>query len=646
MNLSKNEFIGLNKLGDVVIPGDRELPRFSETELAKHYPRMISYMEQDDIKALKLVLGLFAFTPKFIINLILKISEKARGEGLIASNLRLINTGFKGVIFTLYYSNLEATGAKIHETIKWDSKLNWIPEGEDEMEQYTDQFEAKNHLLDAGEFKDAKQIMKNAVAAQGEVANLSIAERLELMSNLKQVIIDKRDWIIDRIQEDNGKSRSDALISEVFGVLDHLQWLEKNAKKALADESIKTPIALMGKKSKIYYEPLGTILVISPWNYPFYQAIVPITAAFVAGNSVIYKPSEFTPMKGLIEELFKMAGIKDEWAQIVYGTGTLGAELIDTRPDKIFFTGSVATGKKIMAQASQYLIPVELELGGKDPMVVFEDADIERSTSGCLWGALTCTGQSCTSVEQVFIHESIYPEFKEQLLRKVKKIRQGVDKNGESDIGIMTVDSQVKIVAAHLEDALSKGAKLLHGEEWDRQSRAIPPLVLENLTSDMLIVSEETFGPIIPLNSFSSEQDLINEINSSTFGLSASVWSADKVRCERVARAIKTGNVSINNVMLTEGNPALPFGGIKDSGIGRFKGVFGLRGFCNMKSILIDSNSNKCEVNWFPYTEKKYKSFDKMMVALFSGGILNFIKFALTGVGLESYSDKIAKKKD
>ena len=148
------------------------------------------------------------------------------------------------------------------------------------------------------------------------------------------------------------------------------------------------------------------------------------------------------------------------------------------------------------------------------------------------------------------------------------------------------------------------------------------------------------------LKPLKDEQDLIDEINQSKYGLSASVWSADKKRCERVARAIKTGNVSINNVMLTEGNPALPFGGVKDSGIGRYKGVFGLRGFSNLKSVIYDGNSSKCEVNWFPYTEKKYKSFDKMMVALFSGGVVNFLKFVLTGVGLESYSDKIAKKRD
>ena len=297
-----------------------------------------------------------------------------------------------------------------------------------------------------------------------------------------------------------------------------------------------------------------------------------------------------------------------------------------------------------MAQASQYLIPVELELGGKDPSIVFEDANLERAVRGVLWGALTCTGQSCTSVEQVYVHDSIYDKFKKMLLGEVSKIRQGTDSNGEGEIGRMTTHSQTKIVAEHLEDALDKGANLLFGESWDRETDLIPPLVLENMQKEMLMVQEETFGPIVPLRKFSSEQELIDELNESRFGLSASIWSADKQRCDRVSRALKTGNVSINNVMLTEGNHNLPFGGVKDSGIGRYKGVHGLRAFCHSKSVLIDGNSSKCEVNWFPYTEKKYKTFDKMMVSLFSGGIGNFVKFALTGVGLESYSDKIAKK--
>ncbi|MBD65700.1 MAG: aldehyde dehydrogenase [Halobacteriovoraceae bacterium] len=517
------------------------------------------------------------------------------------------------------------------------------------MEQYTDSY-AKNKVqnlvinADHSEVDIAGKVFKRARQNQVEVTQMSIEERLTFITRLKEVILERREWIIERIQKDNGKTKTDALVSEIFGVLDHLHWLEKNTKKALKDETVATPIALMGKKSKIYYDALGTILVISPWNYPFYQAIVPITAAFVAGNTVVYKPSEFTPLEGVLEELMELSGIKSEWVQVVYGTGKMGTALIDQRPDKIFFTGSVATGKKIMRQASEQLIPVELELGGKDPAIVFEDANIERAARGVVWGALTCTGQSCTSVEQVYVHESIYEKFKAVVLSEVQKIRLGEETDGEGELGLMTTEGQVQIVADHMQDATSKGASVLSGADWDGKSRAIPPLVFENLRDDMKITNEETFGPILPLMKFTSEQDLVDKLNQSEYGLSASIWSGDKNRCERVAHALHTGNVSINNVMLTEGNPNLPFGGVKNSGIGRYKGVHGLRGFTNMKSIIFDSNSSKCEVIWYPYTAKKYRSFDKMMVALFTGGIMNFIKFALTGIGLESYSDKIAKK--
>jgi len=220
-----------------------------------------------------------------------------------------------------------------------------------------------------------KEIEKAKLAAD-QLRQTSVRDRILKIKFLKKVILNRRESIIDRIQQDTGKSRSDALISEIFGVLDHLTYLEKSGEKILKDKKVSTPIALMGKKSRIFFEPMGVILIISPWNYPFYQAIVPITAALLAGNSIIYKPSEHTPLEGLLEELLLEATFQSDWVQVIYGDGTIGSSLIDQRPDKIFFTGSERTGIKIMEQASKNLIPVELELGGKDPMIVFEDANV------------------------------------------------------------------------------------------------------------------------------------------------------------------------------------------------------------------------------------------------------------------------------
>ncbi len=492
--------------------------------------------------------------------------------------------------------------------------------------------------------KQIEQITQCARSSEKSIRSLGVKERVRLVDGLREVILKKREKIIDRIQEATGKARLDALASEIFPLLDHLDFLKKQAACLLSPKKVPTPLAMMGKASQVCYEPLGTILVISPWNYPFYQALVPISTALVCGNAVLYKPSEFTPLTGLVEEILTEAGISLEWAQIVYGDGEVGRKLIDSRPDKIFFTGSVETGKKIMAHAAQYLIPVELELGGKDPMIVFEDANLERAVAGALWGAMTNTGQSCTSVENLFVHEKIYDAFRDRLVAKARELKLGVDQDGSADMGQMTTDAQVKVVAKHLEDAKAQGARILGQTNWDGKSRAIPPMIIEGLADEALACSQETFGPTLPIHKFRDEGEVIDRINRSQYGLSASVWGADKQRNLRVAQSLKTGNVSINNVMLTEGNHNLPFGGTKNSGFGRYKGRWGLESFSNIKAILIDANSSKIEANWYPYTAEKYRLFDLMTLNYFGRGLRSFIKFAFYGMQLESLAQKLWKQ--
>ncbi|MEW6055886.1 MAG: aldehyde dehydrogenase family protein [Bdellovibrionota bacterium] len=504
--------------------------------------------------------------------------------------------------------------------------------------------EVAGRTMSQSQQPDLRAVFQNARSQANAIRDLSVSDRIERISRLKKVILDRREQIIDQIQKETGKSRSDALMSEIFAVLEHLDYLEKSAVKVLSDRKAHTPIALMGKSSWVYFEPVGTVLVISPWNYPFYQAIVPCTSSFIAGNATLYKPSEYTPLKGLVESVLSAAEFGSGWIQVAYGDGAVASQLIEMRPDKIFFTGSVKTGKLIMAQAARQLIPVELELGGKDPMIVFDDANLERAAAGAAWGAMTNTGQSCTSVERLYVQKSAYEPFKKALLSEISKIKQSVDSDGDADIGHMTVDFQLKTIREHVEEARRDGAIQLTGQDWDGNSRAVPPIVLENVRPEMKVVRDETFGPVLPLIAFETEDQAIELANHSEYGLSASVWTADQTRAVRVARALQTGNVSINNVMLTEGNHALPFGGIKMSGFGRYKGEFGLYAFSNIKSILIDKNSSKIEANWYPYTKKKYQLFTTMMVGLFSGGLLQFLKFIVAGLKLESYSNKVGKK--
>ncbi len=640
---SQNQLRGFLKVGDIVLPGTDISPSFSKTGCVHHIDRMAKYLSEDDLGGLQLLFGVFRWTPKWIISLIMSAcGHNNRFPGFIGAGLRMIEIGVKGATLSPYYSNLtspEYTGKKVHDIIGWNPK---IVVKEDQVYQKPKKINLENPAPE-----DITAVYDVSRTVQQDIRDWGVKKRLEFITNLKAVILKNQEHILDRVQQDTGKSRFDAITAEIFGVLDFLDYLEKNAVKILSDRKVPTPFALMGKKSKVYFEPLGTALLISPWNYPFYQAIVPICQAFIVGNAVVFKPSKATPLKGLVEDLLGQAGFLPGWVQIVYGQGgVIGDALVDGRPDKIFMIGSGSVGKRIMSRAAEQLIPVELELGGKDPMIVFEDVNIDRAVAGAVWGAFTTTGQSCTSVERLFVHTDIYDEFKERLVKEALKLRLGTDTDGSADIGSVTTKSQLEEIARQVDDAKQKGASFLTGKDWDGKTAFVPPMVIEGVTKEMLVDQEENFGPLLPIYSFSSEQEAVELANDPEFGLSASVWADDLKKADRVTRQIYTGNVSINNVMLTEGNHALPFGGVQKSGFGRYKGEFGFYAFANIKSILVDKNSKKMEANWFPYTPKKYQLFSNLTKALYSPGVVaSYIKGAIHGLKLESYVGKLSKKK-
>ncbi len=331
--------------------------------------------------------------------------------------------------------------------------------------------------------------------------------------------------------------------------------------------------------------------------------------------------------------------------EVVYGGKEVGSACIEEKPDKIFFTGSEAAGKAIMRRAADDLIPVELELGGKDPFVVFEDANVNRTVNGALWGSNTNSGQTCTSVERIFVQDSIYPEFVSEFKREVEKLKTPATMGNSysdkaADMGCMTAEFQIAKLEEQIQDAVSKGATVECGGKREPGAHHFPPTLITGVTPDMKIYYEESFGPVATVMAFKDEAEAIRLANDSPYGLSASVWSNDVRRADRVARAIVTGNVSINNVLATQGNAALPFGGVKKSGMGRYKGAHGLYSFSNIKSIMVDQNSGRYEPIWYPYTEEKYALIDQLVIGSFSGGIAGLLKTLVAGIRLQLMEKK------
>jgi len=481
-----------------------------------------------------------------------------------------------------------------------------------------------------------------ALAREGFAAcrQLTVAERLAELATVKAVILERRTAIADRVMAEVGKCRTDALIAEIIGTVDWLNWLERNAEALLAPRKVKTPVTLLGKKSMLVHEPLGVVLVICPWNYPFHNAITAIAAAVVTGNAVVYKPSEHAPCEGLVEEILACSPVLQRLAHVVYGDGAMGRALIDAGPAKVFFTGSGTTGAAIMAQAAARLIPVELELGGKDPMIVFGDAPLRRPVAGALWGAFTNAGQSCSAVERLLVEEPVYETFMTELIREAGKLVVRPGDQGDSDIGRMTAAFQRDKVIAHIEDALQRGARLRFGRVPAKDSLVVHPVILDRVTPDMLVWRDETFGPVLPVMSFADEAEAVRLSNDTGYGLCASVFTADPARAMRVARALEVGGVSVNNVNMSEGNPGLPFGGVKQSGFGRLRGPEGLLGFTTSKAILIDKSASKIEANWYPYTEEKLRRFNRFIDALYTARRPRLPAIARHGLGLERFSQK------
>ncbi len=442
---------------------------------------------------------------------------------------------------------------------------------------------------------------------------ISIDKRIKYLKAIRNNIMDHLDEYATIVSEDTGKVLTESLMSDILPTLEFIRYYEKNTENFLKPKKRDTPFGFQGGKSSITYQPLGVIGIISPWNFPFQLSMIPLITALAAGNTVVIKASNETPTIGaLIERIMIEAGLPQGVVQVVQGGRDVVSALIEAKPNKIFFTGSVSTGKKIMEQASKHLIPVELELGGKDPMIVLKDANIDRAVEGAMYGGFANTGQVCISVERLYLQESIAEEFIKKLKYRVNKLNIGPGKN--DDIGAMTTSDQILHVQKQIHNAVKMGARLETPIKIEKNF--FHPVILTEATHDMEIMTEETFGPVLPIMTFQTPEEGIRLANDSDYGLNASIWTKDTKLGEKIAKELITGNVMINDVLKNVGNPDLPFGGTKNSGIGKYHGPEGLYNFSLETSVMVNKGKNNKEVNWFPYSEEKYEGLKELLKTL------------------------------
>jgi succinate-semialdehyde dehydrogenase/glutarate-semialdehyde dehydrogenase len=448
------------------------------------------------------------------------------------------------------------------------------------------------------------------------------------MLRLRDYLARHAEKISEVISKDNGKTRVDALATEVLPATMAVEYYSRKAKRFLKTRYIcPGNILLLNKFSKIVKIPYGVVGVISPWNYPFSIPFSEVLTALLAGNAVVVKTASETQWVGrILEECFLAAELPEGIFNYVNLPGRFaGSALLKNGVDKLFFTGSVAVGKQLMAEAGETLTPLVLELGGNDAMLVCEDADLFRATSGAVWAGFQNSGQSCGGVERLYVHERVYDSFLQLLKRKVEALRLGSDENFEVDIGAMTTEGQVSIVKSHLEDALAKGA-LVYARSTPTpkkdSSTFLPAMVLTEVNHNMLIMQEETFGPLVGIMKVRDMDEAIALANDSQFGLTASVWSRNRRRAETLARQIQAGTVTINDHLVSHGLAETPWGGVKQSGIGRNHGAIGFDEMTQPQAIVHDILPfARQNVWWHPHGKKIYQGLLGAIRFLYSRSI-------------------------
>ncbi|MDQ6652513.1 MAG: aldehyde dehydrogenase family protein [Acidobacteriota bacterium] len=473
---------------------------------------------------------------------------------------------------------------------------------------------------------EVKQAVVKARRAQPAWARFTFKDRGRVILKARQLMLAERDEIAHLISRETGKPAAEALSMEIVPTLDAMHYLAHASEGLLRSQKIDIgQYGMMGRSSYVLFKPLGVIGIISPWNFPLATPADEVVMSLMAGNAVVLKPSELTPLIGLkIGEIFSRAGLPAGLFEVVTGDGSTGAALIDARIDKIMFTGSVATGKRVAEAAAKYLTPVVLELGGKDPMIVLDDADIENAARGAVWGAFANAGQACASVERCYVHESIAPRFIDRVIAETRRLKQGSGTEEAVDVGAMSNERQLQIVEEHVNDAKQRGAKVLTGGQRAANLEGLfyEPTVLTGVDHDMVIMRDETFGPVLPVMIFKNDAEAIALANDSVYGLTASVWTKNIGRGRRLAERIEAGTVMVNEVVYTHGIAQTPWGGVKESGYGRTHGRMGLLELVTPQHIHVNRLSFLPDLWWFGYSAHATKLFGGLATHFTTGSLV------------------------
>jgi aldehyde dehydrogenase (NAD+) len=463
--------------------------------------------------------------------------------------------------------------------------------------------------------EDVEAAVARAREAAAWWSALSYDERARHLTTWKGVVTRRLAQLADVMHQETGKPHGDAMLEAALAI-DHLSWAAGHAEKVLKRRRVPSGLLMANQAASVEYRPLGVVGVIGPWNYPVFTPMGSIAYALAAGNAVVFKPSEYTPGVGeWLARTFQQAVGRPVF-QVVTGLGDTGAALCRAGVDKVAFTGSTATGKRVMAACAETLTPVVIEAGGKDAVIVDADADIDAAADATLWGACANAGQTCTGVERVYVHERVYDQFLAALTEKARRVR--ADASPDTQLGPITMPKQLDVIRSHIQDALDRGGRAVVGGIDAVGERFVQPTVLVDVPEDSLAVQEETFGPTVTVAKVRDMEEAIARTNATRYGLGSTVFS--KARGMEIAERIRSGMTAVNGVITFAAIPSLPFGGVGDSGFGRIHGPDGLREFTYPKAISRQRFKPALALTTFTRTEKADQQLASIMAILHGRG--------------------------